>query len=416
VGDPDLRLLAHFDEHPVPSLGVGAPTIAGAAGAEPGAELSYESGAFGSAVRIAPGAELTYPITGNLSLEAGTLSLWANVRGGYGQAGTGRHYLFAASKNPSDSERSVYTSTLALRHEETAEGPIWNFWTVDDEGVRHDLAVPDSLQPGWHHFAVSWKAAKDGSAAEKWLYIDGVPVAEASAVTLPSFAGDTLQVGRWLPTYGEIDAAIDELAVFGRPLRSVEIATLARRIDFRTGQPGPLDQSVLVGDQEVVLDTNAIDRQGGVVSVRLRRDGEAWGDPTAYYDSYRWSISGDEGQHTFAVEYRDRSNNVAVVTTTVTFAAPATGSVELLQSTARSATLAIVPPAGNNPEVRLSQSIDFDDAEWQEVQEEMEWKWLPGKPRILYIQFHVEDSLAGPAIAVGPDLQHVFVPLVGSVE
>ncbi len=98
-------------------------------------------------------------------------------------------------------------------------------------------------------------------------------------------------------------------------------------------------RAVAVTTSDIVLDTNALDRQGGIVSVRLRRDDEPWSDPAPYYDSYRWQISGTEGLHTFAAEFRDRADNVSVVTQTVKLVAPPTATATISTTDDRKATI-----------------------------------------------------------------------------
>ena len=427
--DPELGLLVHFDDHPVQSIGLGAPTIVGPAGVE----LAYEEGIFGRAVRVPDDLSLTYPITGNLSLEAGGLSLWARLPERYPDNGTKRHYLFAASNNPGDSASGIYAGTLALRREAGDDAPQWNFWTVDAAGLRHDLRVTDTLQAGWHHFAVTWERQSDATGA-KHLYIDGDLVASATDLSLPDFVGDRLEIGRWTPGYGVSDAAIDELGVFRRDLMAAEVRRLAGKRDYRTAQEGPLGASVAVADRTVELDTNAIDRQGGVVSVRLRRDDGPWGAPLPYHDSYRWSITGTEGLHTFAVEYRDRADNVSVVTTTVTLGTVPSGQTEVVSTTGLTATIRLgesdlgsktingdrerfgeVSPAQANDGSRafqISSSPDFEGAQWRPVVEEFEWEWPAGAPRIAYIRFRSSAGLIGPTLATGPDMRSMLLPVV----
>ena len=404
--NPDLGLLVHFDDHPVQSVGAGTPTMGGAA-------LTYEEGVFDRAVRVGSDAELTYPITGNLALQRGTLSVWANLPETYPENGTNHHYLFAASNNPEDSARDIYTGTLALRHQEDEGAQAWNFWTVDDAGLRHDLVVTTTLQPGWHHFAVAWDSAGGGAAATKQLYIDGVLAASASGLTLPTFAGDRLQIGRWTPGHGESGTALDELAVFQRSLAASEIQSLANRRDVWAGMEGPLGSPAVISDRTVELDTNAIDYQGGIVSVRLRRDGGAWGEPLPYYDSYRWTITGTEGLHTFSVEYRDRADNVSVITTTVGLAAPPSVDVELLNSTDLTATLHLRHTGGSTPrEIQLSANPDFAGAEWQPFTDEVTWKWQVDRPDVVYVRFRSLPGLVGPVLHVDPVQLDVFTPML----
>jgi murein DD-endopeptidase MepM/ murein hydrolase activator NlpD len=331
ITDPDLALLAHFDGHPVQSIGRGTPTLGGPAALD----LEYEDGVFDQAVQVPVDMSLTYPISGNLSLEAGTLALWARIPDQYPRNGTGRHYIVAASNNPGDSATGVYTGTFSLRRQVDDDVPAWNFWTVDGAGQRHDLVVTDTLTAGWHHFAISWERQITATVATKHLYIDGELVASAADATMPDFVGERLEMGRWTPGFGASNMALDELAVFRRALTGIEIGRLADQRDYLTAEPGPLSSEAVVGTRAVELDTNAIDRQGGIVSVRLRRDNEPWGQPLPYYDSYRWSITGTHGLHTFAVEYRDRADNVTVETATVMFAEPVTSTVTIGDAFAR---------------------------------------------------------------------------------
>ncbi|HZB94560.1 MAG TPA: hypothetical protein VE268_01250, partial [Herpetosiphonaceae bacterium] len=153
----------------------------------------------------------------------------------------------------------------------------------------------------------------------------------------------------------------------------------------------------------VVLDTNAIDAQGGIAAVRLRRDDEPWSDPLPYYDSYQWSITGTEGTHTFGVQYFDRANNVREVTTTLTLATPPTATAELVDSSAVSATLRLSAPSSDQMQVQLSASPDFNDAEWQPFQPEVTWIWPTDRPHILYVRFQSLPGLWSSPLSLGPD-------------
>ena len=406
--DDDPTLLLPFDESPVQRIGSGAPMIATAAGGD----LTYEEGVFGRAVRVSGDVGLTYPISGNLNLQSGSLSFWANLPAEYPVNGTGRHYLVAASNNPGDVATGIYTGTLALRREQSAEGPRWNFWTVDNAGRRHDLVAPDTLQPGWHQFVVTWADSGQGRS-EKRLFVDGMLVTSAAEVAFPDFVGERLEIGRWTQAYGAAGAAFDEFAAYDRPLGDAHVRALAEQRDPRTGLNGPLGQASATPGRTIVLDANAIDRQGGVVGVRVRRDDEAWSEPLPYYDSYRWAISGTTGLHTFGIEYRDRADNVSVVTTTVTLASLPAGTAEIARTDDDDATLRLGSPGGAAPMVQLSASADFADATWQPWQAEVPWTWQPGRPRVVYVRFQSVPGLAGPRLILGPDAKRLFIPLTG---
>jgi len=410
-GDSEIGLLVHFDQHPVQTTGTGGPTITGAVERE----LSYTDGVFDQALQLDPSLGLTYPISNNLDLRRGTLAMWVKLPEVYPTNTTDRHYLFAASQNADDGSGGVYTGTLALRRQIGNAGVEWDFWTVDDAGVSNSLVAADTLQPGWHHFAVAWD--RGAASAVKKLFIDGRLAASTADASLPSFVGDRLELGRWTAGYGGSGVSADELVVLRKALSASDVQSLANRQDWRTGLAGPLSQNVAVSSRNVTLDTNAIDRQGGVVSVRLRRNDDAWGDPVPYYDSYRWTITGTEGLHTFAVEYRDRANNVAVVTTTVTLARPPLGAVDVRASTDVTGTVALSRIAGSDiREFQLSATPDFEDASWQPFVDEVEWEWRPPYPRVVYARFRSSTGLVGPTQLAGADVRSVFVPFVASAN
>ncbi|MBA3946442.1 MAG: peptidoglycan DD-metalloendopeptidase family protein [Herpetosiphonaceae bacterium] len=405
VQQPELSLLVHFDGHPVPSIGMGFPEITAA----DGAALHYSDGVFGKAVTVPAGVNLTYPITGNVDLNAGTIALWANVPQSFPTNGTNRHYLFAASENPGDSAHNIYTNTLTLRHQVNQNVPEWNFWTVDAAGLRHDLVVTDTLQPGWHHFAVTW----DKPTGAKRLFIDGVLAGQATGVALPSGFGERLEVGRWTTGYGEAGIPMDELAVWKRALAHAELADLATRHDIDSPNVGAIGSAPAVPTRDVTLDTNAIDARGGIVSVQLKRDNEAWGDPLPYYDSYRWSITGTPGLHSFAVRYTDSANNSTEVTTIILLAEPPVGEARLTQSDASTGTFSLAVPNAVGPVMfQVGAIADLSDVAWEPLVPSKTWTWTPGAPQIAYLRFRDANGLIGSTLLLGPDMHQIFVPLL----
>ena len=293
----DLRFAAGFDGHVVQEVGQGFPTLYG--------RQSFVPGLDGQALVLGP-AGLTYPVAGNLQPTAGTISLWANLPERYPASTVPRHYLLAASANPDGAP--VYSNTLALRRDMAGPDgvPTWTFWTTaDDEASRDLLAVPDTLAPGWHHFAITWDTV-DGRKA---LYLNGTLAAEATGVTLPMALGKDVQLGRFTYGGGHSGAALDDLAIYGRALTAEEIAALATAPQSAAVPALPVGRTVRV-------DTNAIDDQGGIVAVQLGLDG-IFEDPQPYYDSYRWTLPATAGTHELAVRYFDRAGNTATVTRTV---------------------------------------------------------------------------------------------------
>lgn len=299
---PHLIFLADFDKHPLQSVGVGTPTLAGM--------LDYPATRTSTGVRVGPHARLAFPTANNINLNAGTIALWASIPETFPSSRNGRHYLFAASANPDNGP--VYTGTLALRHERLPSGEArWNFWTTPANGDRgrNDLSVPDRLSPGMHHFAITW----DRATGRKMLYLDGELVGSASTVILPVDIGDTLEIGRFSPGGVENGVTLDELAIFDRALDAGEIARLAAS-----------DTQLIAGittaaKRDILVDINASDDAGGIMSVQLGIDG-VFGDPHPYDDAYRVTLPERSGRYTIAARLFDRAGNSTTVSNTVTLA------------------------------------------------------------------------------------------------
>ena len=289
----DLLFAAAFDGQSVQQVGRGFPIAYGT--------THFTAGRVGQALSL-DAASLTYPVAGNLQASAGTISLWAKLPASYPVGRVPRNYLFAASANPAAGP--VYRGTLALRRDALGPegGPTWTFWTTaDDEASRDLLATPDTLAPGWHHFALTWEAA----SGRKALYLDGTLAAATTGVTLPVALGEVMQLGRF--TYGgsPSGAALDDLAMYRRALSASEIAALA--------SPQLPDEGPLVVGRSLRVDTNALDDQGGIVAVQFGLDG-VFEAPQPYYDAYRWTLPATSGPHELAVRYSDRAGNTTTVT------------------------------------------------------------------------------------------------------
>lgn len=294
----DLLFAAGFDGHPVPSVGRGFPIFQG--------DPRFASARTGQGLVLGP-TGVTYPVAGNLRPAAGTISLWAELPERYPVGRIPRHYLLAASANPEGGP--VYSNTLALRRDSAGPDgtPAWVFWTTAaDEPSRNLLAAPDTLGPGWHHFALTWDT-RDGAKA---LYLDGVLVAEAKGVALPDQLGAVLQLGRFTYGGGHSGALLDQLAIYSRPLAAAEIAALA------AAPPDAEASPPLLTSRNVRVDTNAIDDGGGIVAVQLGLDG-VFADPQPYYDSYSWRLPAESGRHELAVRFTDRAGNTSTVTQTI---------------------------------------------------------------------------------------------------
>jgi hypothetical protein len=391
----DLLFQAGFDGHPVQTVGAGFPEIAGA--------LRYTQGRSSKALALAD-AGLAYPAADNLRPAAGTISLWAELPERYPANGIHRHYLLAASANPDDAP--VYSGTLALRRDMLGPGdtPRWTFWTVGaDAASASELSAPDMLAPGWHHFAITW----DATTGDKTLYIDGAQAAQASGVGLPADLGPVIQLGRF--TYGGAPAgvSIDDLAIYRRALSAGEVADLA------AGRSADADADpVTIHSTRLRLDTNAIDREGGIVAVQLGVDG-TFADPQPYYDAYRWQIPPVEGQHTVEARYVDRAGNSSTVTRTVILDLPPRLGVSLEPTGPLGVTVAISATDSGGPlMMQVSQRLDFAEALWQPLQRQFFWAWDASEPRSLYVRLRdAGGNISPPQPAATPSLR-VYLPLV----
>jgi murein DD-endopeptidase MepM/ murein hydrolase activator NlpD len=394
----DLLFLAHLDGSPLQQVGAGAPAIAGAP--------RYADTPFGRGLRLPSGAGASYPISGNLRLDAGTIAFWAQLPEQYPSSGTARNYLIAASAHAD--EGPVYSGTLALRRDLLGPGGAarWDFWTTPNAGPagRDDLATPDTLAAGLHHFAISW----DRAARQKALYIDGVLAVAVTGVTLPTDVGAALELGRWTPGSGASGATFDELAIFGRALTPAEIARLA-------ASRAPLPAGAArVGTPDILLDANAVDDAGGIMSVQLGVNG-VFDDPQPYEDSYQLTLPSATGVYTVAARFFDRAGNSTTVSSTVALAPLSQPIITLEDVTRLRATLVFSPTsAAERIEVQASTTPDFADAPWQPLPERRTWAWASEESRVVWVRFRSADGLVSAPLAVGPDAQRVYLPSVAS--
>ena len=79
-----------------------------------------------------------------------------------------------------------------------------------NSGVRDDLAAPDTLGPGLHHFAISWDRARQSKA----LYLDGQRANAINGAELPADVGPMLDLGRRAQGSSARDVVFDELVIY----------------------------------------------------------------------------------------------------------------------------------------------------------------------------------------------------------
>ncbi|WP_129633752.1 peptidoglycan DD-metalloendopeptidase family protein [Candidatus Oscillochloris fontis] len=390
----DLLFAADFDRHPLQTVGAGFPAIIG--------ELSYQPAVQGEALVINH-AELTYPTSANLNPEVGTLSLWVEIPAEYPANRIERHYLIAASANPSSAP--VYPGTMALRRDLLGpEGsPRWTFWTVGaDVATSHELAVPDTLAPGWHHVAISWEAR----TGTKRLVIDGVVVAQAAGVALPSDVGPVLHVGRF--SYGGAGAGvrIDGLRIYQRALSSSEIAALA------AGTEESLS-ATWTNRPRIRLDTNAIDEAGGIVAVQIGVNG-IFAEPQAYHDAYYVRLPPEEGAHTIEVRYTDRAGNTTSISQTIHLDLPPLLNLNLEPTGPLGTTVSILVEDGGTGGLmmQVTQQENFWEVPWQPLRERFFWAWNPELPQQLRVRVRdMGGNISTPGVGFVVQ-DRIYLPLV----
>jgi hypothetical protein len=394
---PDLLFLAHFDGSPLPAIGAGMPIVAGAP--------SFEAAKFGAGARVAGSDRLAYPTAGNLRTDAGTIAFWAQLPENYPPTGNGRHYLVAASAHAD--EGPVYSGTLALRRDTLGpEGTArWDFWTTPEAGesARDDLAAPDVLAPGLHHFAITW----DRASRTKALYLDGTLAAISTNAELPIDIGASIELGRWTPGANASGVTFDDLAIFGRALAADEIARLA-------AAAAPIKLGVQrVPTRDLTIAAKAIDDAGGIMTVQLGVNG-VFSDPQPYEERYPLRLPEATGTYTVAARFFDRAGNSATVSATVELAHPPQPLFRLEDHAGISATLILSHTSDlANIEIQASPTADFAGAAWQPLPERLPWLWPFIGPHVIWVRFRDEMGLTSAPIAVGPSAGQIYLPQVG---
>jgi len=153
-------------------------------------------------------AGVTFPVQGNFNPLRGTIMMW--VRPDW--HGT-RDDLYATFFGCKD---------WGLIYKYTTQSYITFGWIKNDGYFEYgNIADISSWQPGeWHHLAVTYDATK---AKQRALYLDGK---KTSSHEIPSFrkCEPVFFVGSSYGGTNPARAALDELAVFDRPLSDEEIA------------------------------------------------------------------------------------------------------------------------------------------------------------------------------------------------
>jgi murein DD-endopeptidase MepM/ murein hydrolase activator NlpD len=381
----DLLLYAPFDGSTLQQIGNNRPVRDGS--------LEFIDGQLGQAVRPAANGRIGYPSYANVLTQTGTIAFWAELPEQYPSNSIERNYLLSSSASPD--EGPVYTNTLALRRD--AKEQQWEFWTVSAQGEQHELAVTDELAAGWHHFAISWDSIK----GSKELYIDGELVAQASAINLPTLLGETFELGRWPVGTGYSGAAFDELLVFKQAQSAQTIAKLVQQ-QFSTG-------ASQASGSELLIDANATDNAGGIVSVQLGIDDDFL-DPQSFQEQYELRLPDTFGEYTITARFFDRAGNSTEITRTVERIQAALPSVEVAEHSPLYAELHF-SQSDIVDAVQISVTPDFLDGEWFELPERWLWYWR-SNARVMWVRFRYADGSISEPQLYGSDAQRTYLPSI----
>ncbi|MBI2302783.1 MAG: LamG domain-containing protein [Armatimonadetes bacterium] len=182
----------------------------------------YRDGKFGRALVVGgDGAQVTYPMAGNVRPSQGTISMWVNP-----------------IDWPADEQAfHIFFET---------EGPGWlvlyKFWNggllflsgTDHAHYSSAFWVPGALGPGWHHLAGTWEQRR------LRFYLDGVKQAESALPGLPPELTGWFRIGDegWVKPHTS-HTLIDDARVYRWALPPEQIRRLAdgQEVDWRPSLP-----------------------------------------------------------------------------------------------------------------------------------------------------------------------------------
>lgn len=219
--DPDLLFHASFDGSVKPDLQTGK----GAFDATEG--LQFTEGRSGKALVIGHNFGVRYPVTGNVSLDAGTISFWVKPINWNHNQQLFHHFV------------NIQSSGEGLRNDARPFSVLlYKFWEWDSvvafgmtqwfaESGLFEVPMNDTWVPGkWHQIVFTW------DRVGQRLYSDGEGVGRRYNGKAPDVLNaKTIQVGG--PYFKANDAltAIDELRIHRRCLQSAEVKALYLRGD-----------------------------------------------------------------------------------------------------------------------------------------------------------------------------------------
>ncbi|HIE51888.1 MAG TPA: hypothetical protein EYP85_09030 [Armatimonadetes bacterium] len=269
-----LTFAADFEGtvEPTFAAGEGTPAVEG--------PVEFAPGRRGQAVKLERGVVLRYPARDNLSLNAGTVMLWFNFL----SPPTNRPYwdrLFDMTfgEGNRDALRIVLSQRIGYLY------AVCNSSAEGEEKRYGPPAATPILAPGeWHHVALTW--GPRGCA----FYLDGHLLGQSGNYVPPRGLDEWFYVGNDKTKKGPIDALVDEVRLYRRPLSLRDIreaaglpvprprGNLVRNGGFELGQwgwkvlqGGPIGgrwepvKGGIEGESCLLIDTTEANPHGGAV-------------------------------------------------------------------------------------------------------------------------------------------------------
>ena len=184
----------------------------------------FEEGKFGKGLLLTSlSPRLTYPATGNLHAEEGTIEMWFKP----------------LWKSPAEREKDVkyhYHYLFDSRDKKYHNGYSIYFWDSGKKGAGKSLHGAGPVQrfsggvtwpePQWHHIAFSWK--KVGNKVTAKVFVDGEPLAsvERDDKHFPAKLHDEITLGSNAPRTSNsfLNGVIDSLRISSTMRESFDLS------------------------------------------------------------------------------------------------------------------------------------------------------------------------------------------------
>ncbi len=171
-----------------------------------GVDTKFVEGVKGKAVVVGKETYIAYPVTGNLPINQGSISLLVKPMGWNG-ADALYHFLVCAQ-----TETDGWLLLYKIPEKKTS------FLGGTKTNYSFAAADSNSWKDGeWQHFCAVW------DKGDATIYVNGSLAGHAKWPLIPESIGKEFLVGGWLWGKCEGDQAIDELTIYDKPLTEKEV-------------------------------------------------------------------------------------------------------------------------------------------------------------------------------------------------